>query len=64
MDKSYYETIEKLEKLGVDADYIQGWAGGFLHNPKREEQRLSEAYEAGYADGQSKQTGSAEKFKH
>jgi hypothetical protein len=27
-----------------------------LHNPKREEQRLSEAYEAGYAHGLKRDT--------
>ena len=51
MNDTYYETINKMEKKGVDADYINGWAGGFLHNPKREEQRITEAYDAGYNDG-------------
>lgn len=40
-----------MEKAGVDAEYLQGWQGGYLVNPEREEQRLTEAYEAGYADG-------------
>jgi hypothetical protein len=47
----YYETIDKMEKAGVDPEYINGWASGFLHNPKREEQRANDAYEAGYAHG-------------
>jgi hypothetical protein len=51
MSSQYYETIDKMEKSGVDKEYILGWAGGFLNNPKREEQRLSEAYEAGHNDG-------------
>ena len=63
MDKQYYETVDKLEKMGVARDYIQGWIGGYLDNPKREEQRLNEAYNAGYEDGQSKQMSNAEKFK-
>jgi hypothetical protein len=54
MDKVYYETIDRMEKQKVDPDYINGWASGFLHNPKREEQRVSEAYEAGYAAGREK----------
>ena len=54
MDKIYYETIDRMEKQKVDPDYINGWASGFLHNPKREEQRVSEAYEAGYAAGREK----------
>lgn len=63
MDKMYYETIDKLEKMGVDGDYIQGWIGGYLENPKREEQRINEAYESGYEDGGARETTNAEKFK-
>jgi hypothetical protein len=63
MDKMYYETIDKLEKAGVNNEYIQGWSGGYLANPKREEQRVTEAYAAGYEDGQSKATTNAEKYK-
>ena len=58
----YYETIQKLEKTGVDAEYIQGWASGFLGNPRREEQRSSDAYEAGYEDGEARVTDQAERF--
>ena len=56
MNMTYYETVTKLEKMGADMEYVQGWMGGFLHNPKREEQRLTDAYEAGYADGEEKNT--------
>lgn len=63
MNTTYYETVDKLEKTGVDSDYIQGWMAGFLGNPKREEQRITEAYSAGYEDGQSHTTDSAENFK-
>lgn len=56
MSNQYYETIDKMEKSGVDREYIVGWASGYLHNPKREEQRLNEAYEAGYNDGAAKKT--------
>ncbi len=62
MSNMYYETVDKLEKMGVDREYIQGWAGGFLGNPKREEQRVTAAYEAGYEDGESKETTNAEQF--
>ncbi len=64
MDKMYYETIDKLEKMGVDREYIQGWIGGYLENPKREEQRITEAYEAGYDDGTAKEIASADRFKN
>lgn len=56
MNQTYYETIDKMEKAGVDREYINGWACGFLHNPKREVQRLTEAYEAGYTDGYAGKT--------
>ena len=63
MNNTYYETVDKLEKMGIDPDYIQGWMGGFLGNPAREEQRVTEAYEAGYEDGRNHGTESAENFK-
>ncbi len=56
MDPVYYETITKLEEMGADAEYLQGWVGGFLHNPQREEQRVTEGYTAGYTDGEAKNT--------
>ncbi|HQU15620.1 MAG: hypothetical protein B7Z66_10820 [Chromatiales bacterium 21-64-14] len=51
MNQAYYEAITKMEKAGVDPEYIHGWEGGYLHNPKREEQRVNAAYDAGYEDG-------------
>ena len=62
MDKEYYETLTKLQGLGVNRDYFTGWAGGYLENPEREEQRVNEAYEAGYEDGQARTTAQAENF--
>lgn len=56
MNMTYYETVTKLEKMGADVEYVQGWMGGFLHNPKREEQRVTEVYAAGYTDGWDKKT--------
>jgi hypothetical protein len=63
MDKMYYETVGKLQKMGIDWEYIQGWVGGYLGNPRREEQRTSEAYAAGYEDGQNKNTANADNWK-
>ena len=57
MGTPYYDAIDRMEKKKVDPEYINGWASGFLHNPKREEQRLSEAYAAGYAHGLEKNAG-------
>lgn len=59
MDGAYYETVGHLEKLGIDQDYIQGWVGGYLRNPEREEQRVTGAYKAGYEDGQGGVTDKA-----
>ena len=60
MDNAYYETVVHLEKLGIDQDYIQGWVGGYLRNPEREEQRVTDAYKAGYEDGQAGVTDKAQ----
>lgn len=57
MSNAYYDAIDRMEKKGVDPEYINGWASGFLHNPKREEQRVSAAYDAGYAQGMEKNSG-------
>jgi len=54
MNSEYYESIDKMEKANVSRDYIVGWASGYLQNPMREEQRVTDAYEAGYNDGSEK----------
>ena len=59
MDTTYYQTIERLENLGVDPEYVQGWVGGYLGNPEREEQRVNDAYKAGYQDGRKQVTDAA-----
>ena len=51
MDKNYYEAVTQMEKMQLNREYTLGWMGGYLQNPMREEQRFTEAYEAGYADG-------------
>jgi len=60
MSAAYYEALDRMEKNNVDPEYVNGWASGFLHNPKREVQRASEAYEAGYARGLEKNAGGFE----
>ena len=59
MDSTYYNIVKQLEKSGVDSEYIQGWVGGYLGNPEREEQRVTDAYKAGYEDGQGGVTDKA-----
>ncbi|MBI5040962.1 MAG: hypothetical protein HZB57_07135 [Gammaproteobacteria bacterium] len=50
----YYDAITKMEKAGVDPEFISGWASAYYHNPKREEQRVNDAYNAGYEKGLEK----------
>lgn len=64
MANTYYETVSKLEEMGADSEYIQGWVGGYLHNPEREEQRVTVAYSAGFEDGKKRTTDSADKWKN
>lgn len=54
MDQFYYDAVDKMDKAGVDWEYVQGWIGGYLGNPEREEQRVTDAYSAGYEDGQER----------
>lgn len=54
MNQVYRDATTKMEELKVSQEYIIGWQGGYLGHPKREEQRLNEAYEAGYEDGEAK----------
>ena len=56
MNRTYYDTIKKFENDGVNNDYVLGWASGYLGNPKLEEQRITDAYDAGYEDGLAKHT--------
>ena len=60
MSTEYYEAIDRMGKAGVDREYINGWASGYLHNPRREQQHVNEAYEAGYAHGMEKNPGAFE----
>jgi hypothetical protein len=57
VDKTYYDAVTEMEKMHVEQDYVLGWMGGYLQNPAREEQRSTEAYEAGYTDGGERNTG-------
>ena len=60
--QSYHAHVDAMEKAGVDAEYIQGWQGGFLINPIREEQRVNDAYNAGYEDGTARNMDNFKKF--
>jgi len=52
MEKSVYQsTLKKMHDAGVNDAYSHGWASGALGNPELEEQRVTEAYTAGYEHG-------------
>ena len=50
MNKEYFDLVTKLEDMGVSDDYLIGWQEGYLRSPKLEEQRVTDAYDAGYED--------------
>jgi hypothetical protein len=62
MDTTFYKAVKKMEQMGVAQEYMLGWIGGYLQNPPREEQRVSEAYEAGYEDGGNRVTDNFEEW--
>ena len=59
MNQAYRDAITQMEEMKVQQEYILGWQGGFLGHPQREEQRLTEAYEAGYERPKSEQLDEA-----
>jgi hypothetical protein len=61
--KAYRDAITKMETAGVDPEYVLGWQGGYLGHPEREEQRVTDAYTAGYEDGQEKNAGNFDNWK-
>ena len=62
MDQAYRDAIAEMEKKGADPEYVLGWQGGYLGHPMREEQRISEAYRAGYEDGKARTTDNLERW--
>jgi hypothetical protein len=56
MNQAYRDAITKMEEMNVNPEYVLGWQGGYLGHPKREEQRVNEAYNAGFEDGEAKST--------
>ena len=54
MNETYRNAVVKMEEQGVQEEYVLGWQGGCLGHPQREETRATEAYNAGYEDGQEK----------
>ncbi len=59
---SYFESVKRMEEMGVNDNYIQGWVAGYLNNPEIEEQRMTSEYESGYEDGKDKSDANFENF--
>lgn len=54
MDKIlYHATLKLMQEAGAAKAYTHGWASGALKNPALEEQRITDAYTAGYEDGEN-----------
>lgn len=61
MDKSqYHAALKTMQDAKASPQYCHGWASGVLANTPLEEQRVTDAYSAGYADGAA---GDAEGYK-
>jgi hypothetical protein len=56
MNDEYRDITTKMEEANTNQDYVIGWQGGYLGHPEREEQRVNDAYNAGYEDGKAKKT--------
>ena len=59
----YYDAVDRMEKAGVRRDYILGWIAGYMQNPRREEQRVNDAYDAGFEHGEASDADSFEAWK-
>nr|CAA6829196.1 MAG: Unknown protein [uncultured Thiotrichaceae bacterium] len=56
MNQQYFDAVVAMESAGTDPEFVQGWQNAYLVNPEREEQRLNDAYSAGYEAGKEKDT--------
>lgn len=51
-----------MQDANASPEYCHGWASGALANTPLEEQRVTEAYTAGYADGSAGDTEGYKKW--
>jgi len=63
MNKEYFDKVTELEEMNASEQYILGWQEGYQGAPEVEEQRLTDAYEAGYEDGENQTIEKASNFK-
>lgn len=63
MEKAqYHAALKTMQEAGASPQYCHGWASGVLENTPLEEQRVTDAYTAGYADGQAGVTDGYEQW--
>ena len=48
MNQEYFDKVTELEKMNASDQYILGWQEGYQDAPEVEEQRVTDAYQAGY----------------
>lgn len=63
MNQEYYDKVNQLEEMNANEEYIIGWQEGYQGSPEVEEQRLTDAYQAGYEDGKNNNFDSVDNFK-
>ena len=63
MNQEYFDKVTELEKMNASDQDILGWQEGYQDAPEVEEQRVTDAYQAGYEDGKNNNFDNVEKFK-
>ena len=63
MNKEYFDKVTELENMKANEQYGLGWQEGYQDAPEVEEQRMTDAYQAGYEDGKNNNFDNVEKFK-
>ena len=63
MNKEYFYKVTELENMKANEQYALGWQEGYQDAPEVEEQRMTDAYQAGYEDGTNNNFDNVEKFK-
>ena len=63
MNQEYFNKVTELENMEANEQYILGWQEGYQASPEVEEQRLTNAYQAGYEDGKNNNFDNVDKYK-
>ena len=63
MNQEYFDKVTELENMNADDQYILGWQEDYQDSPEVEEQRVTDAYQAGYEDGKNNNFDNVDKYK-